>query len=521
MTFGPRQTRQCVNPAAVVSSRAEKSEKKKMSHGPTLVTDRKTGELRPCKRCSDSDSLRCAQHPESSDIDCSSTSSSSPAGLLRWPRTPRRRSPSRGCERSIPVGGGGVYADKKVELKRGGGSDRDSSPSARGERKVELRKTRTAVAAPKSAVAKTATGPGLDALPDEIQALILSRLTADELALVTAASDKARRMVAANERRCALGNRRCSNYWRDEFERTRMAAVRASPEYRAYVAALPADEKAAVDSDAAKSASATDTVQNALCRLGCEQRATATLEPYVQRVFAEPYPVAFGLLREWPRRGLYEISFTLARRGGTVESPSEYALVVGLVWDAPRPWQITNRLEYDATVAYLKTDAAAGIADAAFRVETGVARWYVTGAQRYMLAPTFECVYAGPATALTAHRIAQVIANLVFTFGDSLTMYADRAKRAAVLGAKQDVLQTRFLIDTEAFARAVSSAFGRLPVLLWNPSRSVVSDLQRSVGAAAPANWTFASANPATPFYNSVEHILAPRRPPPPPRHEP
>jgi hypothetical protein len=140
-------------------------------------------------------------------------------------------------------------------------------------------------------------------LPADIQALILSRMTADELRLVTDASAGARRVVDVNLRKCALGNVRCSNYWRDEFERTRMTAVRSSPEYRAYLASLGAEERDVILDEARSRDTSATSVRNALCRIGCEQRAVVPLETYLYRVFREPYPVVFGLTRDWPRRG--------------------------------------------------------------------------------------------------------------------------------------------------------------------------------------------------------------------------
>jgi hypothetical protein len=346
-------------------------------------------------------------------------------------------------------------------------------------------------------------------------------MTADELELVTGLSLDARDILAKNERKCALAGARCSNYWRDEFERTRMAEVRTSLSYREYLATLSADERDVIRDDIRSSKPSGTSVRNALCKLGCETRAVTALEPYVARVLDEAYPVVFGVMRSWPRRGLRQITLRLTPRVGGEDGRTrnasdgklarEYALVVGIAWDKTPggSGDLVNPLEYEATRAYLESDAAATIADSAFSVTSDVAPWWNPAfLDRYTTSADYLTAYVGPATRRTAHKIAQVSANIVFTFGDTLTFFIDYAKRQPKTRPVVSVaLDGDAVNDVLQFGTTVSRAFEQLPLTIWSDEPSILNQLRRDTDDELPANWTLAKKDPAAADYGPDDQV--------------
>jgi hypothetical protein len=231
------------------------------------VVDKKTGLPRLCKNMAVPGSLYCVMHTEmygkgrDTVVATATSPRSSNNSSGRGSSKSSGRGSSKGSERKTPL--------------------RTSSPGR------ERKTPRSPETTPDTA--------GFDALPGDVQALILAQMSVDDFENVTEVNPEARALVTTNVKKCALAGERCSNFWRDEFERTRMTGVRATPEYKAYVATLSDDTRRAIHKGRLHPGHA---VRNSLCKLRCEQRAVEALSGFVSATFEEKYPVIFGLTRD-------------------------------------------------------------------------------------------------------------------------------------------------------------------------------------------------------------------------------
>jgi hypothetical protein len=97
-----------------------------------------------------------------------------------------------------------------------------------------------------------------------------------------------------------------------------------------------------------------------------------------------------------------------------------------------------------------------------------------------------------------------VLANIIFTFGDAVTMFADQEKRADVLHHDRDKREARLAGDTIEFGTRMDRAFEHIPIVFWEQESYVIYKLQElltQVLTLVPHNWTFATRDPASATY--------------------
>ena len=216
----------------------------------------------------------------------------------------------------------------------------------------------------------------------------------------------------------------------------------------------------------------------------------------------------------------------------------ENALAIGVVWESATDEQgrgggvrrggragaagapdtrYVNATEYAATRAYLASDAAATIADADFVVTPDARSWWgAPWSRRSTAVADYMVTYVGPEGPRTQHKLAQVIANVVFAFGDALTFAIDHRKRHDMRTRDTLNLDSDVAHDVTRFANSAARAFERLPIVIWSDTSRIVHDFRKFEGPDRSANWTLATKDPAADDFGP-SNVLSPL----PPRHFP